>query len=83
MRRVKPGPALRPRRPLPVEALDVGQKVRDLRERKEGVVLDMAPQYSHPKAEPVHNYLVRWDDGHVEAISETAIGRSPGIEPID
>jgi hypothetical protein len=83
LKRAKRGSGFRPRRRAPVETLDVGQKVRDARERRVGVVLDLARQYSHPKAQPVHNYLVRWEDGQVEAISETALGPAPGIEPID
>ena len=28
----------------------------------------------------VHNYLVRWDDGHVEALNERALTNSWGLE---
>lgn len=83
MKRTKRSPGYRPRRRPPIETLDVGQKIRDPRAKRTGVVLDLARQYSHPKAHPVHNYLVRWEDGQVEAISESALGPSPGIEPID
>ena len=71
------------RRRVPVEVFDAGQKVRDGYDRRSGVVLDCAQQYSHPKADPVHSYLVRWDDGQVEAISEAAFHSPRGVEPVD
>lgn len=61
------------RRPPRTEALETGQKLHDAREGKTGVVLDTARQYSHPKADPVYSYLVRWDDGQVQAITEAAL----------
>ena len=60
-----------------------GQKVRDGVLKKQGVILDSARQYAHPKAKPVHQYLVRWDDGQVEALTETALAGSHGIELAD
>jgi len=56
-----------------------GQKVNDVQADRSGEILDVAPQFSHPNAAPVHNYLVRWDDGHVEALNERAFGRSWGL----
>jgi len=47
------------------------------------VVLDFACQYAHPKAEPVYSYLIRWDDGQVNALSEAALGGGQGYELID
>ena len=65
------------------EPLAVGREIRDSKERKSGVVVDCACQYAHPKAQPVYNYLVRWEDGQVQAISEFALRREYGIEPAD
>jgi hypothetical protein len=59
-------------RSKPIKRLEAGQKVRDVRERTVGVVLDYACQYAHPKAPPVYSYLIRWRDGQVQALSETA-----------
>jgi len=67
----------------PSEPLENGQKVRDSRQGLVGEVVDHACQYSHPKADPVYSYLVRWEDGQVQAISEGALGRGAGIELID
>ena len=61
--------------------LEPGQKVRDRNERNEGVVLEFACQYAHPKAAPVYNYLIRWQDGQVSAVSEAAF--DAGLELID
>lgn len=65
------------------EPLAVGREIRDVKDRKNGVVLDSACQYAHPKARPVYNYLVRWEDGQVQAISESALSREYGLEPVD
>jgi hypothetical protein len=54
--------------------------VRDIRERKLGVIVDFACQYAHPKAQPVYNYLIRWQDGQVQAINESALSREHGLE---
>ena len=64
-------------------ALEPGQKVRDVNDRSEGVVLEFACQYAHPKARPVYNYLIRWHDGQVCAVTEAAFGGDRGLEPID
>jgi hypothetical protein len=63
--------------------LRIGQKVRDVRERKVGVVTECASQYAHPKAQPVYNYLIRWEDGQVQAITETALAKQFGLELAD
>jgi hypothetical protein len=65
------------------EPLEAGQKVRDLQTNNVGVILDHACQYAHPKADPVYSYLIRWEDGQVYALSETAFGGSHGYEIID
>jgi len=56
--------------------------VRDAVEDSVGVVLDHACQYAHPKAPPVYSYLIRWQDGQVQAVSETAFVRGGGLELI-
>jgi hypothetical protein len=61
-------------------ALEAGTTLRDRRADRLGTVLDVACQYAHPKAEPVYNYLVRWDDGQVEAISEAALDGTHDLE---
>jgi hypothetical protein len=66
-----------------VERLETGQKIRDVRLSRVGIVLDYARQYSHPKAQPVYSYLVRWEDGQVQAISEGALAPGCGVEPLD
>ncbi len=68
----------RNRAPMPV--YDPGQKVHDLHGDRNGQIVDVARQYSHPSADPVHNYLVRWDDGHVEAFNERALTPNWGLE---
>ena len=44
---------------------------------------DSACQYAHPNAEPVFNYLVRWDDGQVSALTEHALDARGEIELIE
>jgi hypothetical protein len=60
----------------------VGSKIRDKYLKRDGVVLDTARQYAHPQAKPVYNYLVRWQDGQVNAISEGALRRGVAVEGI-
>ncbi len=55
------------------EPIENGRKVRDNRDQQDGTILDHACQYAHPKADPVYSYLIRWDDGQVQAISEAAL----------
>ena len=64
----------------PIPVYDPGQKVNDLPAGRRGQIVDVARQYSHPSADPVHNYLVRWDDGHVEAFNERALTPNWGLE---
>jgi hypothetical protein len=72
-----------PRKKSEIPVFDPGQKIRDLHGGREGVIVDIARQYSHPNAEPVHNYLVRWDDGTVEALNERAFTSNWGLEVLD
>jgi hypothetical protein len=45
--------------------------------------VDYACQYAHPKAQPVYNYLIRWQDGQIQAITETALAREFGLDLVD
>jgi len=65
------------------DKLEAGQKVRDVRSNSVGVVLDHACQYAHPKADPVYSYLIRWEDGQVQALSESAFDGDNGYEILD
>lgn len=65
------------------EPLEIGQEVRDLREDKVGVITDYACQYAHPKAQPVYNYLIRWQDGQMQAITETALDGDFGLTLVE
>jgi len=47
------------------------------------LILDFACQYAHPKADPVYNYLIRWEDGQVQAFSSDALGGRYGFELLD
>jgi hypothetical protein len=57
--------------------------VRDPRLDREGEILDHACQYTHPQAAPIYNYLVRWQDGQIEAVAEAAFRGSHGLELVD
>jgi hypothetical protein len=84
VRRTKNGSSTRPRRrPQAAERLEEGQRIRDVRNQLEGVVLEYACQYAHPKADPVYSYLVQWDDGQINAISEAALQGDYGYETVD
>jgi len=85
MKRTKSGgtPSRIRDRPSQAERLETGQKIRDVRQSRHGIVLDFACQYSHPKAQPVYSYLIRWEDGQVQAISEGALAPGCGMEPVD
>ena len=74
---------MRPSQPTEGRSLETGQKVRDVAENRTGVILDSACQYAHPKAQPVYSYLIRWQDGQVQALSEHAFFGDRGLEPID
>lgn len=65
------------------EPLSVGQRVRDRQLEREGTIVDIACQYAHPKADPVYNYLVRWDDGQVQAFGASAFEFGHGLEVMD
>ena len=65
------------------DRFEAGQKVRDGHDDMLGVVLDYACQYAHPKAPPIYSYLIRWQDGQVSAVSETAFGGDSGLEAVD
>ena len=62
------------------EPLEIGQKILDVRENKSGVIKECACQYAHPKAQPVYNYLIQWQDGQIQAITETALAGDFGIQ---
>ena len=66
-----------------MERLEAGQKVRDAHNDSTGVVLEYACQYAHPKADPVYSYLIRWQDGQVQAVTETAFDGSLGLQVVD
>jgi len=66
-----------------MERLEAGQKVRDSQSDSMGVVLEHACQYAHPKADPVYSYLIRWQDGQVQAVTETAFDGRLGLQIID
>ena len=70
-------------RGVPRDPHEIGQKVRDRLTKRVGTIVDLARQYSHPKADPVFNYLIRWDDGQISAFSEDAFRGGAGIETID
>ncbi len=63
--------------------LPVGQRVRYGLTDMTGVILDSACQYAHPKAPAVYSYLIRWEDGQVQALTEAAFQGDLGIELID
>ena len=63
--------------------LEVGRKVRDNSTDRTGTVLDFACHYAHPKADPTYNYLIRWEDGQVQAFSSAALEGRYGLEPVD
>ena len=62
----------KPRGRSPMPVFDTGQTVHDLDADRGGRIVDVAQQFSHPNADPVHNYLVRWDDGHESTFRPTA-----------
>jgi len=65
------------------EPLEIGQEIIDVRENKSGVITESACQYAHPKAQPVYNYLIRWQDGQIQAITETALQGDFGLKIAD
>ena len=63
--------------------LQVGRKVRDNSTNRTGTILDFACQYAHPKADPAYNYLIRWEDGQIQAFSAQALEGRYGLELLD
>ena len=59
-----------------------GAEVHESSTGRNGEVLEHACQYAYPQADPVYHYLIRWDDGQVQAVAEAAIGRGRGIEVV-
>ena len=82
MKRTK-GSRFRKRPPRRAERLEVGQRILDPEDSRFGRVLDCACQYSHPKAPPIYSYLVRWEDGQINAISESALVGDNSLRPVD
>lgn len=77
-RRARRAPGDEPREPL-----RVGQKLQERSSDRVGTILEFACQYAHPKAEPAFNYLVRWDDGQIQALHESALDGGYGLNLID
>ena len=67
----------------PAEKLEIGQKIHDTLGHQDGVVLDIARQYAHPKAPPIFSYLIRWEDGQVLAIAEAALSGQRRYQILD
>jgi len=65
------------------EPLPDGTRVRETSGGREGRVLEHACQYAYPQAPPVFHYLIRWDDGQVQALGEAALRPGQGIEILD
>ena len=63
--------------------LQAGQKLRNRQSDMLGEILESACQYAHPKADPVYSYLIRWQDGQIQALSEGAFQGDYGVEIID
>jgi len=78
-----PGPRGKRDRDKNRQPLPVGQVVIDTESGDEGAILESANQYAHPQAAPVFVYLIRWDDGQVQSLSENALKPGQGIELVD
>lgn len=65
------------------EPLAIGQVLLEDATGRQGQILDAARQYAHPQAAPVFVYLVRWDDGQVQSLSEHALKSGQGIDLLD
>lgn len=63
--------------------IEVGRKVRDNTTNRTGTILDFACHYAHPKADPSYNYLIRWDDGQVQAFASLALEGNYGLDLLD
>jgi hypothetical protein len=57
--------------------------VRDNSTNRTGTILDFACHYAHPKADPSYNYLIRWDDGQIQAFASLALEGRFGLELLD
>ena len=57
--------------------------MRDTSTNRTGTILDFACHYAHPKADPSYNYLIRWEDGQVEAFLSIALEGRYGLELLD
>jgi hypothetical protein len=57
--------------------------VRDRGAGRTATIIDHACQYAHPKADPVYNYLIRWEDGQIQAVSEAALHGRQGLDLVD
>ena len=57
--------------------------MRDRGTSRTGEILDFACHYAHPKADPSYNYLIRWEDGQVEAFLSIALEGRYGLELLD
>ncbi len=60
-----------------------GDRVWDCIGNVKGTVVDSACEYAFPGATPKFAYLIRWEDGRVEALSETAFQRGQRYEKAD
>jgi hypothetical protein len=72
-----------PRKGPDLPTFDAGQSIHDCDADRAGKIVDVARQYAHPNADPVHNYLVRWEDGQIEALNERALTPGWGLEVDD
>jgi len=62
--------------------LAAGTVIAEVSSGREAHIVEHACQYAHPQAAPVFQYLVRWEDGQVEAISEGAFRSDGGLEVV-
>lgn len=62
------------------EPAPTGTLVRDHAFDRDGVVVDHACQYAHPQAPPMYHYLIRWEDGQLQALAEFAFRGNHGLE---
>lgn len=67
----------------PREPLASGRRILDHRNELRGEIVDHARQYAHPNADPVFVYLIRWDDGQVQSITEHALSAKHDYELLD
>ena len=65
------------------EPLEVGRRLFDTVADREGEIVEFACQYAHPQAPPTYAYLIRWQDGQIQALAEAALRPGQGIELLD